>query len=291
MGSAPRSLKGLVVVVTGGGRGVGAATVRQLTAQGARVALCDLDASLAERVAQENGALGAGVDVTDGAAFSAFLDRVEQELGPIDVLVNNAGIMPLSKWQEETEETAAAVISVNLLANITNSKEYVRRVIAGDRPGHVVNVSSTAAYSPLPGASTYTASKFALTGLTQALHYEFRSEGVPVTMSAVHPVLITTELAAGLKPPSRGPFSVSPEQVAESIVHTIRKPKLIVFSPSVMGPVLRAGSLNPQWLADFLMTKSGGDRAVLDAVASPERRDYESRVAQSASAADKEQSA
>jgi NAD(P)-dependent dehydrogenase (short-subunit alcohol dehydrogenase family) len=287
MGKTPRSLDGLVVVVTGGGRGVGAATALLLVRRGARVALCDLDESMAKESASAAGALGVGVDVTDREGFAAFLDQVERELGPIDVLVNNAGIMPLARWQEESAERAHAVIAVNLVANIDNSKSYVNRVLARGGSGHIINVSSTAAYSPLPGASTYTASKFGITGLTKALHYEFKSEGVPVTMSAVHPVLVTTDLATGLKAP-KGPFSVSAEDVAQAIVTTIRKPKLTVFVPKVMTFAMLSGNLNPQRLADFLMSKSGGDRAVLDAVDAPERREYESRTAQIAQSAHKE---
>src|SRR6059036_3448918 len=91
----PRSLSGKVVAITGGARGIGHATARALAHQGARVAIGDLDGQLAARVAAELGgdAFGVGVDVTDNAAFTAFLDGVEHRLGPIDVLVNNAGIM------------------------------------------------------------------------------------------------------------------------------------------------------------------------------------------------------
>src|SRR6059036_4144738 len=91
----PRSLSGKVVAITGGARGIGLATARALARQGARVALGDLDGELAAQVAAELGgdAFGVGVDVTDNAAFAAFLDGVEHRLGPLDVLVNNAGIM------------------------------------------------------------------------------------------------------------------------------------------------------------------------------------------------------
>src|SRR4051794_12983886 len=99
-----RSLTGKVVVITGGGRGIGAATARALARRGARVAIGDVDLETAERTAGElPGAIARHLDVTDRPAFTAFLDEVEAELGPLDVLINNAGIMPLSATEQESD--------------------------------------------------------------------------------------------------------------------------------------------------------------------------------------------
>src|SRR5215472_11416679 len=97
MAKAPRSLGGQVVAITGGARGIGRATAAALIAQGARVAIGDIEAPLAERTAQElgMGTIGLPLDVTDRGSFEQFLDEVESRLGPLDVLINNAGIMPL----------------------------------------------------------------------------------------------------------------------------------------------------------------------------------------------------
>src|SRR5205823_4102716 len=96
----PRSLTGRIVVITGAGRGIGAATARAVGRAGARVALADLDGDLAAAVAADvgDGSLGRAVDVTDHAAYAAFLDEVERELGPIDVLINNAGVMLVTEF-------------------------------------------------------------------------------------------------------------------------------------------------------------------------------------------------
>src|SRR5688572_27671661 len=104
-----RSLSGQVVVITGGARGIGRATAQALARRGARVAIGDLDGDLAHRVAAELGgdAFGAGVDVTDNGAFTAFLDDVEHRLGPLDVLVNNAGIMNAGPIDAEDEAMTA----------------------------------------------------------------------------------------------------------------------------------------------------------------------------------------
>src|SRR3954471_12910990 len=98
MAKEPRSLSGKVVAITGGGRGIGRATALALAREGARVAVGDLDREGAEWVGAElaDGALGLSLDATDHAGFPAFLDDVERQLGPLDVLINNAGIMPVT---------------------------------------------------------------------------------------------------------------------------------------------------------------------------------------------------
>src|SRR5580693_8091110 len=105
---ASRSIAGRVVAITGGARGIGRATAQALIAQGARVAIGDIDAPLAQRTAHELGAgtLGLALDVTDRASFDGFLTEVESRLGPLDVLVNNAGIMPIGPFVSETGVTA-----------------------------------------------------------------------------------------------------------------------------------------------------------------------------------------
>src|SRR4051812_14629284 len=105
MARQPRSLAGKVIVITGGGRGIGAATARALVAQGARVVIGDLDLETAEATATQlgGGTIARRLDVTDRAGFTAFLDEVEAELGPLDVIINNAGIMPVTLADEETD--------------------------------------------------------------------------------------------------------------------------------------------------------------------------------------------
>ena len=120
----PRSLSNQVVAITGGARGIGHATAQALARRGARVAIGDLDGELADQVAAElgGGAFGVGVDVTDNAAFTAFLDGVEHRLGPLDVLVNNAGIMNAGPIDAEDEAMTARAIAINLQAAIHGAR-------------------------------------------------------------------------------------------------------------------------------------------------------------------------
>ena len=109
MAKERRSLNGKVVAITGGARGIGKATATALVRKGCRVAIGDLDLALAEQTAAElgGGAIALPLDVTDRASFASFLDEAEQQLGPLDVLVNNAGIMPVTPFVEESEESVA----------------------------------------------------------------------------------------------------------------------------------------------------------------------------------------
>ena len=187
MAKEPRSLSGKVVAITGGGRGIGRATALALAREGARVAVGDLDREAAESVAAElgDGALGLSLDVTDHAGFTAFLDEVEQQLGPLDVLVNNAGIMPVTPLVEETPESISRQLEINLHAVIHGTQEAMRRMVPR-RSGHIVQLSSIAGRTGLPHLATYCATKHGVFGLSEAVRAELRGSGVEV--SVVMPV-------------------------------------------------------------------------------------------------------
>ena len=130
MAKQPRSLHGKVAVVTGGGRGIGKALALALAREGCRVGIGDVDAASAETAAAELGgdAVGLPLDVTDRPGFTAFLDEVESRLGPIDVLVNNAGIMPVGPLDQEDDAAAIRLLEINLHAVIHGTKEAMRRM-------------------------------------------------------------------------------------------------------------------------------------------------------------------
>ena len=116
MAKEPRSLHGKVVAITGGARGIGKATAQSLSREGAKIAIGDLDKPLADEVASSLGteAIGLEVDVTDRDSFANFLDQVSERLGPIDVMINNAGIMPIGPFVDETDATAQRMVDINL---------------------------------------------------------------------------------------------------------------------------------------------------------------------------------
>ncbi|MEC3977816.1 SDR family oxidoreductase [Amycolatopsis sp. H20-H5] len=284
MAGQPRSLAGRVVVITGGARGIGAATAVALARLGARVVVGDLDQVQAEKTAAELGgnALALPLDVTDPKGFTAFLDEVEERVGPIDVLINNAGIMPLSPLDEEDDAATRRLLAINLHAVIHGTREAMVRM----RPrgtGHIVNIASMAGKAGFPGAATYCATKHAVVGLSESVHLELRGTGVLV--SCVMPAVVRTELASGLGE-ARFIKSVQPEDVAQAIVAALRRPKFDVFVPSSLDAMGRITRLLPRKAGEWLVRSLGGDRLLASAVHSTARADYEARAAHSAPAAE-----
>ena len=228
-----RQIAQRVVAVTGGGRGIGLATTRALVARGARVAVGDLDEELAARA---GGALGAALDVTSRDSFAAFLERTAAELGPIDVLINNAGVMHVGPFLDEDDAWTRRQFDVNVHGVILGCKLALPAMLAR-RSGHIVNVASAAAKVGVPREAVYAATKHAVLGLSESLRAELRGTGVD--LSVVMPGLVRTELAAGTL---QGSKVLAPEDVAEAIVGAIERPRFDVYVPrSYSGlPVLAA---------------------------------------------------
>jgi NAD(P)-dependent dehydrogenase (short-subunit alcohol dehydrogenase family) len=277
----PRSLHGRVAVVTGGGRGIGRALCRALAHEGARVAIGDVDGAAAEEAAAELGGLGLRVDVTDRPGFTAFLDEVERRLGPIDVIVNNAGIMPVARLEDEDERSITRQIEINLHAVIHGTREAVQRM----RPrgtGHIVNIASIAGKSGVSHLATYCATKHGVVGLSEAVRNELRGSGVEITV--VMPGLVNTELTSGTKP-YRGFKLLTPEEVAAAIVAAVKVPRFDVYVPASLGPSTRVAQLLPRRLQDAIGRLLKSDR-VMSSADHAARAAYETRAAASAPAAE-----
>jgi NAD(P)-dependent dehydrogenase (short-subunit alcohol dehydrogenase family) len=283
MARQPRSLSGKVVAITGGGRGIGRAMARALAASGARVAVGDLDTASAEAVAAELGPahLGLHLDVTDRPGFTAFLDEVERRLGPLDVLVNNAGIMPVTPLVEEDDASVTRQLEINLHAVIHGTREAMRRMVPR-RTGHIVNVASLAGRVGFPHLATYCATKHGVVGLSEAVRSELRGTGVEV--SVVMPGIVRTELAAGLHD-SKAVKSVMPEDVAAEVVSALKAPRFDVFVPRSSGGLIAATHLVPRRVRESISRALGSDDALLKADRG-QREAYEARAAASAPAAD-----
>jgi NAD(P)-dependent dehydrogenase (short-subunit alcohol dehydrogenase family) len=288
MAKSPRSLTGTVVAITGGGRGIGRATALALAREGARVAVGDLDRAAAERVAAElgPGSLGLPLDVTDHAGFTAFLDTVEQRLGPLDVLVNNAGIMPVAPLVEETPDSIARQLEVNLHAVIHGTQEAMRRMVPRGS-GHIVQLASLAGRTGFPQLATYCATKHGVVGLSEAVSLELRGTGVEV--SVVMPGIVKTELATGLED-ARGVKTLVPEEVADAIVDVLKTPRFDVFLPRVSGALVRLGAALPRRLRLAVARGLKVDQATGN-TDRRSRAEYEARAAASAPAVEQERRA
>jgi NADP-dependent 3-hydroxy acid dehydrogenase YdfG len=278
MAQQPRTLAGRVVAITGAARGIGRATAEALVREGARVAVGDVDADLARRTAVELGpnAAAFALDVTDRASFERFLDAVEAQLGPVDVLVNNAGIMPLGPFVDEDDITARRLVDINVHGVMHGMKVALPRLLArGD--GHLVNIASAAGKGPYPGGATYCGTKHFVVGVSEAVRGELRGTGVEI--SVVMPVVVDTELASGVGT-ARGVPKIKPEDVAAAIVDVLRRPRFDVYVPRSIGPLTALAGVVPRRVRELALRALGADR-VLWRVDDSARRDYELRAAHS----------
>lgn len=260
MAKAPRSLSGQVVAITGGARGIGRATAAALINQGARVAIGDIEASLAQQTAQELGAgtIGLPLDVTNRTSFDAFLREVETQLGPLDVLINNAGIMPIGPFVEESDATALRMVDINLHGVIYGSKLALERFVPRGR-GHLVQIASAAGKAGFPGGATYCATKHAVVGLSEAIRAELRDTNIDV--SVVMPVVVNTELGSGL-PTTRGFKPQEPEDVAAAIVEALQTGRYEVFVPKAMSGMVRFNALMPRRAMEAIGRVLKGDQVL-----------------------------
>jgi NAD(P)-dependent dehydrogenase (short-subunit alcohol dehydrogenase family) len=277
MAKERKALGGKVVAITGGARGIGKATAAVLVRKGCRVAIGDLDLPLAEKTAAElgGGTLALPVDVTDRPSFAAFLDEAERQLGPLDVVVNNAGIMPVTPFVEESEESVHRQIDINLHGVITGTQLAIERM----RPrgtGHIVNIASQAGKGGLPGIATYSATKHAVVGLTEAVRWELRGSGVET--HCVMPTVVNTELTSGVG--QRWVKPVEAEDVANEIVDALEVNRYDVWVPKANSLIYKALSLWPRNAREALGRLMKVDKLMTE-VDHGARNAYEERVSQS----------
>lgn len=272
------SIRGRTVVITGAARGIGFATARALVRRGARVVIGDRDIALQESAVAQLGALGPvsgyPLDVSEAGSFATFLDKARADGGGrIDVLINNAGVMPVGPFLDHTEQAIRSAVEVNLYGVITGCRlvlpEMVRR-----RSGHIVNVASMAGMLAVPGQALYAGTKFAVVGLSTALADEFAPQGVQI--SCVMPTFTNTELISGTR---TGGMTrpVEPEDIAAAVVRTLERPKTAVAVPYPLRFVAAATAFLPPRGRRWLSARMGTDRVFLN-LDHTARADYEQRA-------------
>jgi NADP-dependent 3-hydroxy acid dehydrogenase YdfG len=280
MARQPRILAGQTAAITGAARGIGRATATAFMRQGMRVAIGDVDLETAQRTAAELGpsAVALALDVTDRESFSAFLDGAEEQLGPLDVLVNNAGIMQIGRFIDEDDLTARRMVDINLHGVILGSKLALERMLPRDR-GHIVNISSQAGKFGAPGGVTYSATKHAVVGLTEAMRGELRLMGANIDVSYVMPAVVNTELGSGLGD-VRGVSNLEPGEVADAIVEALQFGAVDVWVPKSVKRTSLMVSLLPRKVGEGIGRAIKADRVLAGADANV-RREYELRAAHS----------
>lgn len=269
-------LDGKVVAVTGGARGIGLAISTLLQKSGAKVAIGDIDeAAVTAAGSRLELDLYRALDVTDYQSFSDFLDNVERQLGVIDVLVNNAGIISVCNAIDEPDAVTQRLLAVNVYGVMLGTKLAAKRMVGRGR-GHIINIASAGGVMPVPGIASYTASKHAVVGFTNAVRLENRGSGVEFSM--VLPALTNTEMISGVGR-ARGFKNVEPEDVATAVLGLIAKPRPRAVVPRKFGVLaLSPRRFMPQRVAEALERGLGADRVFMGDVDVDKRRGYAKRT-------------
>lgn len=251
------------VAITGGARGIGRATAQACLAAGMSVVIGDVDGAACAEVAAELGdrAIGLQLDVRNAHAFAAFLDRAEDTFGPLDALVNNAGIAPIGMFADEDPAETQRLLDINLGGVLTGSRLALHRFLPRRR-GHIVNLASSAGQIATAGGATYAATKHGVVGFTRAIRAETRGTGVRTTI--VMPGLIRTDMIAGFAN-ARGTRIVGPEQVAAGIVDALRTGREELFVPRELGPIARLIAGSPPAIADRIKRALRADTVMTQA--------------------------
>jgi len=278
MAKQPRIIVGQVAAITGGARGIGKATAHALVREGMRVAIGDLDVRAAQDAAEQigRGTIALELNVTDPDSFAAFVDAVEEHLGPIDVLINNAGIMQLGPFLSEDPLTTRRMIDINIYGVHYGSMLALQRMVPRGR-GHLINIASAAGKAGYPHGATYCGTKHYVVGMSEALRGELRGTGVE--LSVVMPVVVQTELGSGL-PTTRGVKQVEPDDVAAEIVSALKQPRFDVFVPRSVGPLNQVMAVVPRSGREALSRALKADK-VLSGADPNARAAYELRASRS----------
>jgi short-subunit dehydrogenase len=267
------AVAGRCVAITGGARGIGLAIATALDGLGAKVAIGDIDESAANEAGSRLGLkLYRKLDAADRQSFTDFLDAVDNELGPLDVLVNNAGVIAVGMAVDEPDEATQRVLDINVRGVILGTKLALKRMLPSGR-GHIINVGSMGSVLPVAGIATYCASKHAVLGYTDSVRVENRGRGLH--FSTIMPALTNTEMIAGVGR-ARGIKNVEPEDVARAVVGVIAKPRRRVIVPRSMGLAVSALRLLPQPISEALGRALGTDRGFTRDV-QPEKREAYAR--------------
>jgi NADP-dependent 3-hydroxy acid dehydrogenase YdfG len=237
--------EGRVAVVTGASSGIGEATARALAADGYRVALLarrvDRITALAEELG--NGSIAIAADVTDRDSILAAAQRVQDELGGADVLVNNAGVMLLGPFESDQRDDYRQMIEVNLLGVITTTEVFLDQLKTGasDRGADIVNISSVAGRTARAGNGVYAATKWGMNGWSEALRQELLPD---VRVTLIEPGVVATELPQHITHGETregvqalyDKAEVTADDIAEIIAFTLSRPRRLAINEILLRP-------------------------------------------------------
>jgi short-subunit dehydrogenase len=241
-----RELRGKRVLITGGAKGIGKALALRLADEGAALLLADLDTGslggAAEAVRSRGAAAwGFPVDVTDPLSVSALREAVHREGGPVDILINNAGVVFGGPFLDVPLARHVTTYRVNVEGLVAMTHAFLPDLL-GREDAHLVNVSSASGFLALPNGTTYASSKWAVVGFSESIRAELKMSGKRnVAVTTVCPSYVTTGLFEGVRAPLFVPL-LTPEKLADKVVRAIlsnrawvRAPWMVKLTPFLKG--------------------------------------------------------
>ena len=243
-------------MITGASSGIGRGLALEIASRGANLGLLARREDLLDEIAGEArernvSAVVATADVRDAKAVRAAADRFREELGPIDVLIANAGIGTADHALKLAPEHAAEVMGINVLGAV-NSVAAVAPEMVAQGHGRLVAISSLAAYRGLPKSAAYCASKAAVTAYFESVRIDLRNTGVGVTI--IYPGFIRTGITRGRK--AKMPYLMDLEPAVKKIVWAIEKEKNAYAFPWQLATIVRSGLLMPVAMYDWIAERN-----------------------------------
>jgi short-subunit dehydrogenase len=237
-------------MITGASSGIGRGLAVELARRGAKLGLIARRVEVIDEVVQQIEALGGKAvalpaDVQSESSLRAAADKLRADLGPIDVLIANAGIGPTRDAAEINAEEVAGVINVNVIG-ASNSVAAVIPEMVARKSGQLVVISSLAAYRGLPRSAAYCASKAAVSAFFESLRLDLEPRGIAVTI--IHPGFIKTPLTAGRD--AQMPFLMELDDAVKKMVRAIEKRRKRYSFPWQLATIVRAGMIMPIWMYD-----------------------------------------
>jgi len=231
-GEAKMRLHGKTAIVTGAGSGFGAGIAQQFAAEGATLMVADINLDAAQAIAEPLAATAQHVDVASDSSVAHMIGAAQALWGRIDILVNNAGMAAIGSFNEMEVGTWSKIIQTNLMGMYYVTKEVLPHLIAKNE-GDIINVSSTAGLNGNANVSAYSASKFAVIGMSESLMKEVRKNNIRVI--TLTPSTIESEMTIGLGMLSKGSENVlQPEDFAELILAGLKLPRRAMLKSAAL---------------------------------------------------------
>lgn len=235
-----------VAVITGASSGIGAATARALAREGYRLALLARRTDRLQALAGElgEGSIAIAADVTDRAAITAAVDQVHNELGGVDALVNNAGVMLLGPFDSSQRDEARRMVEVNLLGAMTATEVFLPQLRDGG--GDLVNISSVAGRTARAGNAVYAATKWGINGWSEALRQELQPD---IRVTVIEPGAVATELTDHITDPTAkknseefyAQLAITADDVADVIAFAVTRPRRMTLNEILLRPTAQPG--------------------------------------------------